>query len=264
MFLHLDSSLRNWVFFPVTIITICVSLLMKYLSVLLNQNQDKEIPSENRDVSKFDYNEEMLKRDTDLKIQNALARSNLLKSNFMFISLNGFKQRKNFFCKENGFFSQKFEAKNDIMNPNVMFDMLKRNISNAVYYLIMFVGGGYFFSGFILLKLPFGLTQKFRSMMQQGLNLPDVDVSYVSAISWCLILVFGLNGILQQFDGGEEFSMLSQQEQMMKAPLGMMGPMKDYSRILKVEKESIEILPSFSLIDDSVDDFLKKYENSLY
>ena len=44
-----------------------------------------------------------------------------------------------------------------------------------------------------------------------------VDVSYVSAISWCLILVFGLNGILQQFDGGEEFSMLSQQEQMMKA-----------------------------------------------
>ena len=48
-------------------------------------------------------------------------------------------------------------------------------------------------------------------MTQQGLNLPDVDVSYVSAISGCLILVFGINSILQYFDGGEEFSMVKQQ-----------------------------------------------------
>ncbi len=70
------------------------------------------------------------------------------------------------------------------MNPNMMTDMLKKNIVSFLYYAILFVGVGFLFSGFILLKLPFGLTQKFRGMMQQGLNLPDLDVSYVSAISW--------------------------------------------------------------------------------
>ncbi|MCQ2816759.1 MAG: TMCO1/EMC3 family protein [archaeon] len=264
MFLRLDASLRNWIFFPVTIITICVSLLMKYLSLLFSSNDQKVIPSDNKDINKFDYNEEMTKRDLDIQVTNALSRSNLLKSNFMFLSSKGFKLRRNYFCKnETGYFNQKHESKTDIMNPNMMFDMIKRNVTNAIYYLLMFVGGGYFFSGFILLKLPFGLTQKFRGMMQQGLNLPDVDVSYVSAISWCLILVFGLNDILQQFDGGEEYSMLAQQEQMFKAPMQMMGPMKDYNRIFNAEKESVNILPTFSLVDDSVDNLLKKYEEYL-
>ena len=113
---------------------------------------------------------------------------------------------KAFFCQEEtGFFSKKYESQgNDLLNPNMMTDMIKKNVLNGLYYVVIFLGGGYFFSGFILLKLPFGLTQKFRSMTQQGLNLPDVDVSYVSAISWCLILVFGINSILQYFDGDEE------------------------------------------------------------
>ena len=130
----------------------------------------------------------------------------------------------------------------------MMTDSIKKMFSNMVYYLIIFVGVRFFFSGFILLKLPFGLTQKFRGMLQQELNLPDVEVSYVSAVSWCMILVFGITGILQHFDGGEDFSMLSQQEQMMKAPMAMMGPMKDYTKMLTAEKESINILPSFSLV----------------
>ena len=233
-----------------------------YLGILFNSEpNEKPISSETTNISKFNYNDEMNKIDNDIKIQNALSRSTLLKSNFMFITSKGFTQRRNFFCKEGtGFFSATYEAKADIMNPNMMFDMVKRNISNAVYYFLMYIVGNYFFSGFILLKLPFGLTQKFRAMMQQGLNLPDIDVSYVSAISWCFILVFGLNGILQYFDGGEEYSMLTQQTQMMKAPMAMMGPMKDYTKMLTAEKESINILPSFSLVDDSVNDFIKKYD----
>ena len=140
--------------------------------------------------------------------------------------------------------------------------MLKKNVLNALYYILIFVGVGYLFSGFILLKLPFGLTQKFRSMLQQGLNLPDVDVSYVSAISWCLLLVFGLNSIVQHFDGGEQFSMLKEQEQMMKAP--MMMPFgqggNEYDKLFNDEKENLEIIPQFSLLEDAVDRLIDKYE----
>ena len=151
----------------------------------------------------------------------------------------------------------------DFMNPNMMTDMLTRNISNAIYYISLFVVGGFFFSGYILLKLPFGLTRTFKSMMQQGLSLPDFDPSYVSAISWCLILVFGINPILQFFDGGEDFSMFTQQKQMMTQPLNLMGnPMagKNYEKILKPEKESINIVSNFSLLDDAVDTLIDRYK----
>lgn len=196
--------------------------------------------------------------------RNAISRANKIRSNFMYLSERGFKTRKAFFCREgDGFFNQKFEAKQaEIMNPNMMFDMMKKNLINALYYIVIFVGVGYLFSGFILLKLPFGLTQKFKSMLQQGLNLPDLDVSYVSAISWCFLLVFGLNGILQHFDGDDNFSMMKEQEQMMKAPMMPFGAEqgKDYSKILTAEKENLEIIPFFSILDESSDKVIEKYQ----
>ena len=259
----LDSSLRNFIFIPLTIITVCVSLLMKYLTSLFNNNKKPPTRSQTKSLEEFSFEQEMKSKDTDIKIQNAIDRANRLKENFMFISERGFKKRQSFF---NEFFSREFkENKAELMNPNMMGDILKKNISNAVYYISLFVVGGYFFSGYLILKLPFGLTRKFKSMMQQGLNLPDFDPSYVSAISWCLILVFGINPILQFFDGGEDFSMFAQQKQMITQPLNLMSnPMmgeKDYKRILDPEKESINIVNNFSLVEDAVDALISKYSS---
>ena len=259
----LDSSLRNYIFIPLTVITICVSLLMKYLNSIFNKNKKPNTRSQTASIDEFSFENELKSKDTDLKIQNSVDRANLLKENFMFITKNGFKKRQAFF---NNFWDQEFkENQAELMNPNMMGDMLKKNVSNAIYYISLFVVGGYFFSGYLILKLPFGLTRKFKSMMQQGLNLPDFDPSYVSAISWCLILVFGINPILQFFDGGEDFSMLNQQRQMMTQPLNMMSnPMmggKDYKKILAPEKESVNIITQFSLIEDAVDTLIKKYSN---
>jgi hypothetical protein len=267
MLLSLDPSIRNWVFIPITLITISVSLLMKYLTFIFNSGSanSKIIPSTCEPKEESFLKNELVNRDVDIKVKAAINRSQKLRTNFMYISDRGFKARKAFFCNEqSGFFTQKLESKApDIMNPNMMGDMLKKNVLNGLYYALIFVGVGYMFSGFILLKLPFGLTQKFRSMLQQGINLPDLDVSYVSAISWCLILVFGLNSILQYFDGGENYSMLKEQEQMMKAPMmGMGGPQGvDYAKIFSAEKENVEIIPYFSVLDDSVERLIEKYEN---
>lgn len=263
MYLHLDPSIRNWVFFPLTAITVLVNLLMKYFSILLNQGKKDENKQASKNADSGDFKSELQSRDIDIKIKHAINRSLKLRTNFMNISERGYKLRKAFFCKESeGFFCQRLENKAaEMMNPNMMVDMLKKNVVNALYYILIFVGCGYFFSGFIMLKLPFGLTQKFRTMLQQGLNLPGLDVSYVSSISWCFILVFGLNGILQHFDGEDKFSILKEQEKMMTAPMQMGGPQeKDYSKILGAEKENIEILPHFSHLEDSVDKLLEKYD----
>jgi hypothetical protein len=265
MFLRLDSSIRNWVFIPITIITVAVNLIMKYVNFLLHSGGVKPTPSRTSNShNNFDYTKEVSERDNEIKIKSAITRSTKLRNNFMYISVRGFNNRKAFFCNEGGFFTQKFESRAaEMMNPNMMFDMLKKNVVNALYYILIFGGVGYMFSGFILLKMPFGLTQKFRSMLQQGLNLPDVDISYVSAISWCFILVFGLNSILQHFDGGDNFSMLREQEQMMKAPMQMMpfGQQgQDNEKVLSAEKENIEIIPHFSILEESIDRVLDKYK----
>lgn len=272
MFLRLDPSIRNWVFIPITIITVAINLLMKYLNILINKsaakpNTSKSAPGVSNNKGDEFIKSELAGRDADIKIKSAISRANKLKANFMYISERGFKLRKAFFCNDGGFFSQKFENKApDMMNPNMMGDMLKKNLINGLYYVLVFVGVGYMFSGLILLKLPFGLTQKFRSMLQQGLNLPDVDVSYVSAISWCFILVFGLNSILQHFDGGDNYSMIKEQEQLMKAPMQMMpfGPQgQDYGKLLSNEKENLEIIPHFTMLEDASDRLLEKYEHLL-
>lgn len=262
-YLHLDSSLRNWIFFPITILTILVNLLVKYLTIYLNQGEKNKNILQSTNTSN-DFTSELQSRDSDIKVTHALKRTAMLKQNYMNISEKGFKLRKAYFCnKETGYLTKEIESKAaELMNPNMMGDMIKKNAINMLYYALIFVGCGYFFGGFILLKLPFGLTQKFRSMLQQGLNIQNLDVSYVSAISWCFMLVFGLNTIIQHFDSSEDFNMLKEQEKIMTTPMQGFGPQeKDYMKIMRDEKENIEILPFFSTLEDSIDIMINKYSN---
>ena len=52
---------------------------------------------------------------------------------------------------------------------------------------------GSFFSGFITLRLPFSLTERFKVITQQGVNVPGLDSSYVSTSSWYYTALFGLS-----------------------------------------------------------------------
>ena len=52
---------------------------------------------------------------------------------------------------------------------------------------------GNFFSGFITLRLPFSLTERFKVITQQGVNVPGLDSSYVSTTSWYYTALFGLS-----------------------------------------------------------------------
>ncbi len=71
MYIKLDPSIRNWVLFPITIITVAVNLLMKYLHILFNQGQNKtgEPSSTRRGTNEFEIKSELSQRDVDLKIK---------------------------------------------------------------------------------------------------------------------------------------------------------------------------------------------------
>lgn len=44
-------------------------------------------------------------------------------------------------------------------------------------------------------KLPFPVTLGFKSMLQRGIETLDMDVRWVSSLSWYFLNFFGLNGL---------------------------------------------------------------------
>lgn len=76
--------------------------------------------------------------------------------------------------------------------------MLQGNMAFMVQNMVMMQGIQHFFSGFILLKIPFSLTAGFKNMFQRGLaELPDLDPSYVSSVSWYFLVMYGLRSFFR-------------------------------------------------------------------
>ena len=54
-----------------------------------------------------------------------------------------------------------------------------------------------------IVKLPFPLTLGFKSMLQRGVETPDMDVRWVSSLSWYFLNFFGLNGLYRIILGSD-------------------------------------------------------------
>ena len=54
-----------------------------------------------------------------------------------------------------------------------------------------------------LVKLPFPLTLGFKSMLQRGIETQDMDVRWVSSLSWYFLNFFGLNGLYRLLLGND-------------------------------------------------------------
>jgi len=44
--------------------------------------------------------------------------------------------------------------------------------------------------------MPIPLGSKFKTMTQSGIRLGNLDPSFISSMSWCILLIYGLSGIL--------------------------------------------------------------------
>jgi len=131
-----------------------------------------------------------------------------------------------------------------MMDPSNMVEMMKKkNLAMVVPQLFLMAWVNHFFSGFCIGKLPFPLTLSFKGMLQRGIDLTTLNVSYVSSLSWYVLVLFGLRGINQIVLGeaslGDDAQLM--QDQMSMQAVGPSG-VPDINKVYQSERENLELV----------------------
>jgi ER membrane protein complex subunit 3 len=102
-------------------------------------------------------------------------------------------------------------APNPMTDPAAMegmMGMMKGNMAMMIPQTLIMGWINAFFAGYVILKLPFPLTIRFKSMLQSGVMTRDLDVRWVSSLSWYFLCLFGLQPVFVFIlgnDNGEYF-----------------------------------------------------------
>jgi ER membrane protein complex subunit 3 len=194
----------------------------------------------------------------------SLALSQHLRSNNPSLPKSSFDQRKEYLI--NAYNSGKFlkpASKNADAGPaNPMSDpaamegmmgMMKGNMAQMIPQTLIMSWINAFFAGFVILRLPFPLTIRFKSMLQSGVNTRDLDVRWVSSLSWYFLCLFGLQGVFMFLLGDNAASAMAQQMAGMQ-PMGgaganPFGPGQDPGKMFKAEAENLEVAEWWGVLD---------------
>ncbi|CAA7407927.1 unnamed protein product [Spirodela intermedia] len=220
--LVLDTAIRDWVLIPLSVVMVLIGVLRYFVSKLMRSYQAPD---------------QKVVRDGQV-----ILRAGHLRAGANFIPPKTFYSRRTYFTnEENGILHvPKGQAQNAqaqmFSDPNMAVDMMKKNLSMIIPQTLTFAWVNFFFSGFVAAKIPFPLTQRFRSMLQNGIDLSTVDVSYVSSRSWYFLNLFGLRGLFSLILG-EENATDDAQRMMQMSGFGF-----DPAKNLSAEKDSIDIL----------------------
>ena len=104
-------------------------------------------------------------------------------------------------------------------------DGMKKQMVMMVPQMVIMGWINFFFQGFVAsalhvyfcvrqltlcaVKLPFPLTLGFKSMLQRGVETQDMDVRWVSSLSWYFLNFFGLNGVYRLILGNDNCGCLA-------------------------------------------------------
>lgn len=97
-------------------------------------------------------------------------------------------------------------APNPMTDPAAMEGMMgamKGNMAMMIPQTLIMGWINAFFAGYVILKLPFPLTIRFKSMLQSGVMTRDLDVRWVSSLSWYFLCLFGLQPVFNFILGSD-------------------------------------------------------------
>ncbi|KAA1466230.1 transmembrane protein [Dentipellis sp. KUC8613] len=238
MSLYLDPQIRDWVLFPITLVMILVGILRHYVVILL-QSPPKKLPR------------------AAIREQRALTRSQVLRATsanspipftyYRSISQSLSKAYTDGVYLKDG--APKKDAPsappNPLTDPAAMDGMMagmKTQMVMMVPQMVIMGWINFFFQGFVLIKLPFPLTLGFKSMLQRGIDTPDMDVRWVSSLSWYFLNFFGLNGLYRIILGGDNAADSSRDmtASPFAAATAQPGQPQDYNKLFKAECDNLQ------------------------
>eukprot|EP00245_Coleochaete_scutata_P015079 TRINITY_DN6594_c0_g2_i2.p1 TRINITY_DN6594_c0_g2~~TRINITY_DN6594_c0_g2_i2.p1 ORF type:complete len:282 (-),score=57.93 TRINITY_DN6594_c0_g2_i2:317-1096(-) len=225
--LMLDTAIRDWVLVPLTLVMILVGLLRNNVSRMM-----KSEPTVDQKA---------------LKEGQVVLRARTLRAGANYIPERAFRMRRlHFNNTENGLLHVMKGTGNNhtaamMTDPSVATNMIKGQLGMIVPNTVMYAWVNFFFSGFVAAKIPFPLTQRFRPMLQNGIDLSSVNVSYVSSRSWYFMNMFGLNGLFSLILGSDNQTNDAQRLMQTQMAMQMGGFGADPNKTLVAEKEAIEL-----------------------
>jgi len=235
--IELDSQIRDWVLIPIVLVMFIVGILRHYATKLV------------KGTPKVDPKQVVM--------SNLILRSEWLKRSNHLLPESSFLSRKTYFGdKTNGVLRSRKEGEKDpLQDTAAMMDMMKGNTTMIVFQMVMMGVVSTFFSGFIIVKLPFMLGDRFKVMLQRGVNLNSLDVTYVSSMSWYFVNVFGLRGLFSLVlgDDNETDDAKMMQSQMGQSP---MGPGQDPAKLLNGQADALDMIVHQNVLDSAERDLL--------
>ncbi|KAI6911771.1 transmembrane protein [Hortaea werneckii] len=233
--IHRDPALFYWILLPITVVMILTGILRHYLSTLLQSTPKKQALGKMRE-------------------QRSLMHAQMLRTNHQQISKSAFERRKEVFitgAKEGVYLQDGPDSRgkakpNPLSDPAQMEGMMgamKGNVAMMVPQSLIMGWINAFFSGYVIMKLPFPLTPQFKSMLQSGVGTRDLDVRWVSSLSWYFLTLFGLQPVYNFILGSNNAaSQMAQQMQMQQMGANPMGGAEDPNKIFLSEAENLEVV----------------------
>lgn len=237
---YLDPKIRDWVLFPIFVVMFMKDILNYYLRVLMSEKKKPDV-------------------DTTRK-QQLLSRSRRLRKNHEYVTPSAFRMRKTWYTQKAFKAKTQEEIEREKQeatppDPMAMMGQMKSGFAPQMIFIVTMTWVNYFFSGFVLVKLPFGLTDNFKVMVQRGILLKSLDASYVSSLSWYFLLMSGLRGLVSLVIGAgnfinSEMAMMDTQMQMAGAA-AQPGQAPDFNKIYAGERTELDILKHDFKVSDA-------------
>jgi len=246
--IYRDPALFYWILFPITLVMILTGVLRHYATILL-ATAPKPLEAK------------------AIREQKSYQRGVATRVNANQLPLTSFTQRKNYLISafQSGQFLKDPESKgkppaNPMSDPagmDQMMGMLKGNMMMIVPQTVIMGWINAFFSGFVIMKLPFPLTLRFKSMLQSGVNTKDLDVRWVSSLSWYFLCLFGLRSVFTFIlgnDNAADQTMAQMQQMNPQQNQQMFGPGQDPGKMFDAEAENLEVMVQHEFVLDGIED----------
>jgi hypothetical protein len=186
----------------------------------------------------------------------------MLRANNRNISSKSFASRQSYLLekfKDNAYIKDpesKGAAQQMMSDPKAMDNMMSGMKSQIMMFVPNTIIMGWinaFFAGFVVMKLPFPLTTSFKAMMQSGVSTNDLDVRWVSSISWYFLNLIGLSPLYSLILGGQNLAGGVQTPGAAGAPQAGVSPLAqpgaDAQRIFNSEAENLALVKHDYILD---------------